>query len=79
MLKGETTRVFWWGLIIFGVALTWLFGLLWSEFVLEARFFDPFFFFWPSGSIGPQIFGSFVFLFIGVYMMKNGAKKESEA
>lgn len=79
LFQGKKTRVFWWGLIIFGVALTWLFGLLWSEFVLEASFFDPFFFFWPWGSIGPQIFGSFVFLFIGFYMMKNGAKKESEA
>jgi hypothetical protein len=77
--QGKKTRVFWWGLIIFSVALTCLFGLLWSEFVLEASFFDPFFFFWPSGSIGPQIFGSSVFLFIGFYMMKNGAKKESES
>jgi hypothetical protein len=79
LFQGKKTRVFWWGLIIFGVALAWLFGILWFEFFLEARFFDPFLFFWPSGSIGPQIFGSFVFLFIGVYMMKSGAKKESEA
>ncbi|MGD0979116.1 MAG: hypothetical protein ABR962_08250 [Candidatus Bathyarchaeia archaeon] len=29
-------------------------------------------------TFGPEIFGSIVFLFVGLYMMKNGTKKKEQ-
>jgi len=77
LFQGRKTRLFWYGLVIFAIALVPLFGLLWSEFVLEASLYIPFLFFGPAIGTGPLIFGSLVFLSIGLYMMKNGAKRES--
>lgn len=67
---GRKTRLFWYGLIILGLAFSWLFGVLWFNFVLESSLY---------GDVGPQLFGGLVFLFIGSYMMKNGVKKENQA
>ena len=67
---GRKTRLFWYGLIILGLTFSWLFGVLWFRFVLERSLY---------GDVGPQLFGSLVFLFIGSYMMKNGVKKENQA
>lgn len=67
---GRKTRLFWYGLIIFGFTFSWLFGVLWFSFVLEPSLY---------GDAGPQLFGGLVFLFIGSYMMKNGVKKEKQA
>ena len=71
MFKGEKTRVFWWGLIIFGLALIGLFGFLWYLFVLnfypiDWRYYVPF------------LFGDVVFLLIGFYMLISGVKKEAK-
>jgi xanthine/uracil permease len=71
MFEGEKTRVFWWGLVIFGSALSGLFANFWYIFVFSYgydywRFFTP------------LIFGSIVFLLIGLYMMKSGVRKERE-
>lgn len=78
-LQSKKTGFFWWGLIIFGLVLSWLFGLLWWGFVLEAGFSGILFpFFGPSTGIG-EIFVSLVLLYIGFYMMRKGAKKESQA
>jgi len=73
MFKGEKTRVFWWGLVIFGVTLIGLFSFLWYYFVLDHiygsdwRYYVPF------------IFGDVVFLLIGFYMMMSGVKKEAKS
>jgi xanthine/uracil permease len=71
MFEGEKTRVFWWGLIIFGLAIFGLFATLWYMFIFPFgydfwRFFTP------------LIFGSIVFLLIGLYMMKSGVRKRRE-
>jgi hypothetical protein len=75
----KKTGFFWWGLIISGLALSWLFGLLWWMFVLEVGFnlvLLPFL--GPLSGIGEIIF-SLVLLYVGFYMMRKGAKKESQA
>lgn len=73
MFRGEKIRIFWWGLVIFGLAIVGLFGILWYLFVLD----------WGSWLYRggwrfsvPWIFGSVVFLLIGLYMMMSGVKKE---
>jgi len=71
MFKGEKTRVFWWGLIIFGLALFGLFTTLWYAYVFSyGYFYDS----WRY--LTPWIFGGVVFLLIGLYMMKSGVMKE---
>jgi len=76
MFEGEKTRVFWWGLIIFGLAIVELFGVLWYTFALNYSY-------WYSSDgwrfITPWIFGGVVFMLIGFYMMKSGVKKEKES
>jgi len=70
VFKGEKTRVFWWGLVIFGFALTGLFSFLWTFFVLnfgywlDWRYYVPF------------LFGDIIFLLIALYMMIGGVKKK---
>jgi len=77
--QNKKTGLFWWGLIILGLVLSWLFGLLWWAFVLEAGFNGILLpFLGPSSGIG-EIVVSFVLLYIGFYMMRKGAKKESQA
>lgn len=71
MFKGEKTRVFWWGLLILGISVVELFTVFWYTFVTWS----------PYGyigwrALGPPIFGGVVFLFIGLYMMSSGVKKE---
>jgi hypothetical protein len=75
----EKNGFFWWGLIISGLALSWLLGLLWWMFVLEAGFNGIFLpFLGPSTGIG-EIVVSLVLLYVAFYMMRKGAKKESQA
>ena len=77
--QSKKTGFFWWGLITFGLVLSWLFGLLWWAFVLEAGFSGILLpFLGPSTGIGEIVVG-FVLLYIGFYMMRKGAKKESQA
>jgi putative Mn2+ efflux pump MntP len=70
MFKGEKTRVFWWGLIIFGLALVGLFTFLWYLFVLNYAYYSDWRYYVP------YIFGCVVFLLIGLFMMISGVKKE---
>jgi hypothetical protein len=76
MFEGEKTRVFWWGLIIFGLAIVGLFGVVWYTFVLNYSY-------WYSSYgwryVTPLILGGAVFMLIGFYMMKSGVKKEKES
>ena len=74
MFKGEKTIVFWIGLIILGLASVSLFGIMWIFAIWEGygdrlntiKYYVPF------------IVGGFVFMLIGLYMMKSGVEKTSE-
>jgi len=69
----KKTGVFWWDLIISGLALSWLFGLLWWIFVLGVQF-DLLVLL-----IGvAQIVVSIVLLYVGFHMMTEEARKESQ-
>jgi hypothetical protein len=65
MFKGRKTGVFWRGLILFGMSITVLFFSAWPRSSI---------FGW--GFLAPLIFGSVVFMFIGLYMMKSGVVEE---
>jgi len=74
----KKTGFFWWGLIVSGLALSWLFWLLWWIFVLERGFNGILFlFFGPSGGVG-EIVVSVVLLYVGFYMVRKGARKENQ-
>jgi hypothetical protein len=70
LFHDRKTGIFWWGLTFFGLALSWLFGALWSEI-----------FAWDSvlSLHGiEQILASLVFSYIAFWMMKRGTVKESQ-
>jgi di/tricarboxylate transporter len=67
MLKGRKTIIFWSGLIFCALSVCVLFAILWYNYVLN----------WFSwGYMMPFIFGSIVFLLVGLYMMISGVEKE---
>ncbi len=74
LFHGRKTGVFWWGLVVFGLALSWLFTILWRGLVLELESY---------GVLESQnvLFSLAIpiLLFIGFHMMKEGAKRESQA
>lgn len=66
----EKTRIFWVGLVIFGLSATILFTELWYTVIVA-----------PLWSVDwrflvPPVVGSVVFILIGLYMMMSGFKKE---
>jgi putative Mn2+ efflux pump MntP len=75
MFEGERTYVFWFGLIILGLASVGLFGILWMIAVWNG-YMDPF---RMLKQVVPVIVGGIVFILIGLYMMKSGVKKEKES
>jgi len=75
MFEGEKALVFWIGLIILGLASVGLFGILWMIAVWDG-YMDPF---RMLKQAVPVIVGGIVFIFIGLYMMKSGVKKERES
>ena len=70
MFEGEKTRIFWIGLVILGLSSTILFTVLWYT-VIASPWGD-----WNWKYLVPPIAGPAVFILIGLYMMKSGAKKE---
>jgi len=73
LFQGRKTGIFWWGLIIFGLALSWLFGVLWFGIVVFSNV--PFL----SSIYGiGQILPSLAFLYVGFRMMQGGVMKESQ-
>jgi hypothetical protein len=70
VLKGEKTRIYWWGLFFLGIAVVILFTSLWYSLVV---FLNPVN---NLRSFAPMIFGGIVFILIGIYMMISGVKKE---
>ncbi len=79
LFYGRKTGFFWLGLIIFGLVLSWLFGLLWLWFFIEHGFNGILFPFFGSSSGILEVFVILVFLYVGFWMMRKEAKKESEA
>ena len=71
MFEGEKTFVFWIGLIVLGLASVGLFGILWMIAVWDG-YLDRF---TMLKQAVPVILGGVVFILIGLYMMKSGAKK----
>jgi hypothetical protein len=70
MFEGEKKRVFWWGLIICAISVIALFNIFWYTLVISTGL--------SLMTFGPEIFGSIVFLLVGLYMMKNGTKGKEE-
>jgi len=70
MFEGEKTRIFWWGLIFCAISIIVLFNIFWYSLAVSTGL--------SLMSFGPEIFGSIVFLLVGLYMMKNGTKKQEE-
>ena len=70
LFQGSRTGIFWWGLIFFGLALSWLFGVLWSGIFAWESVLSP------HGI--EQILASLVFSFIGFLMMKRGTVEKSQ-
>jgi len=69
VFEGEKTIVFWIGLIILGLASVGLFGIIWFNIVIVS--YRP-----PLEFQVPFIVAAIVFVLMGGYMMKSGAKKE---
>jgi len=71
VFTGRKTRVFWWGLIFCALSACVLFTILWNNLVLNGfpnwRYFMPY------------VFGSVVFLLVGLYMMMSGVEKEDHS
>jgi len=74
MLENEKTKIFWIGLIIFGMSLIVLFTSVWYPFSYYGVY-SSYYWYYAWRFVGPWIFGSLVFMVIGGYMMKSGAKK----
>ena len=77
MFDGRKTGLFWKGLIIFGVSITVLFYFIWSH--IYTYLSNPGSVRGILGIIVPLLFGSVVFMFIGLYMMKSGVVEEESA
>ena len=67
----EKQDLFWLGLIILALASVFLFALLW-QFAFIEWYHDIT---WMLRQSVPLIVFAVVFIFIGLYMMKSGAKK----
>ena len=76
MFQGEKRALFWIGLIILAFASIILFALLWQFAFIELNHYvtwnDVK---WMVRSSVPLMVGAFVFILIGLYMMKSGVKK----
>ena len=72
MFEDEKTWVFWIGLILLALASVALFGIFWMVTVVM----------YPANrmeflkGLVPLIVGGFVFVLIGLYMMKSGVKEK---
>ena len=73
MFEGKKTSAFWIGLLVLVLSSVILFSLLWYVLVLFAPLNV---YTWKY--LTPPVIGSVVFILIGLYMMKSGAKIEEE-
>ena len=71
LFAGEKRGLFWAGLVILGLATTVLFAVLW-QFAFVEWYHDVS---WMIRQSFPIVFGAVIFVLIGLYMMKSGAKK----
>ncbi len=80
LFNGEKTSLYWVGLIIVGFASLVLFASVW-QFIVSYMNYLSYSSLHPSTyyyfqSYVPIIVGGIIFMLIGLYMMKSGAKKE---
>ncbi len=75
MFEGEKTYVFWLGLIILGLASISLFSVVWY-FTVMGPTYPGSDYYWKL--LTPPIVGAIIFILIGLYMMKSGAKTQIE-
>jgi hypothetical protein len=71
LFDGEKTYVFWIGLLIPAVAAVGLFGILWMMAMWNGHLLTM------LKQAVPVIVAGVVFILIGFYMMKSGAKAEA--
>ena len=71
MFVGEKTWVFWFGLIILAFASVALFAIVWFNAV-TIIYYKP-----AIEYQVPFIVGTVVFIFIGLYMMISGVRKQT--
>ena len=82
LLKGKKTAIFWIGLVILGGAVVALFWTIWYLTMIMPSFS------WSARELSiyianqwknftPMIFGTIVFMLIGLYMMLSGIKKDA--
>ena len=76
MFKGEKTLVFWFGLIILGLASIALFSISWYA-IVTAQPYANLDYLWRI--LVPPVAGCIVFILIGLYMMRSGTKNNREA
>jgi len=78
MFEGQKTDVFWLGLIILGLASIALFSTMWYQIVTYHGY--PSYYNWDGywKYMVPPVVGAILFILIGLYMMKSGAKKKEE-
>ncbi len=86
MFEGEKNNVFWIGLLIFGLALFAFFTAIWSTISSYLTYVtysnQPYSYNYPISmwlNVVPFIAGGAIFMTIGLYMMKNGVKKNPPA
>jgi hypothetical protein len=72
MFEGEKTSIFWFGLIILGLASLVLFWILWD---VAVQVWQGYWRIYYRGFV-PPLFGGVVFILIGLYMMMSGAKRK---
>ena len=73
MFRGEKTLLFWAGLIVLSLASLFLFAIIWSY-----RTYWSYSNWWNVTILDnlPVIIGTIYFIFVGLFMMKSGVKKD---
>jgi hypothetical protein len=74
----EKGKMFWTGLVIFGLSISSLFASLWYPLIIYNQYSYNYYGSYdysPLKYFAPWAFGSLVFMIIGFYMMWNETKK----
>ena len=75
MFEGEKTSLFWIGLLLLSFASVAFFAVLWSILTYAYYPYNNGISYYTITTDVPLIVGASVFIAVGFYMMKSGAKK----